>query len=454
MEGARIQIEDFSADNFMFSKSELVDEITQAVMKQLGSNIADNSALLSKEGGNESVKFNELLEKYSKSLEDIDFEYEGLSDEDLEDAFAKRFDGENPETPSEDQTAADAVAALINALPSTITADEEDEITAARTAYDALTDEQKALINSDVLAILTSAEVSLGEIQAAAANQTAADTVTAAINALPSDATLDDADAVSNARQAYNSLTPAQKELVSSEVVAALEAAEESVNIARANSEDVGNVKRKRNDNELVYSVTINGETKSFAVSLIDKLNALSELVNNTYSEADDAFYDIDAYEEDKYVIMHDYWHNKHYRQSYGVKKDVYSLKGDRVEVFAQWLTSDEITKLDSMKSKYSETIDRLANYEAEPEKMAILNSSDYEQIANSDEFIELKNIDVHFNMTVDEVRSKADELLLSFAKGNKIDFSNNKGNTSISVKKFVSKTPNKTGRYGKLFKK
>lgn len=401
MEGARIQIEDFSADNFKFSKNELVDEITQAVMKQLGDNIAGNPALFSKEGGNKGVKFNQLLEKYGLSLEDIDFEYEGLSDEDLENEFAKRFDdGDDGQDDGQDDG-------------------------------DAKDDEEETPSDQDV-----------------------ADGVATMISALPENATLSDVDAVANARQSYDGLTSTQKELISSEVLAVLEAAEESINIARANSEDVGNVKRKRNDNELVYSVTINGETKSFSVSLIDKLNALSELVNSTYSEVDDTFYDIDAYDEDKYVIMHDYWHNKHYRQSYSVKKDVYSLKGDRVEVFAKWLTSDEISKLDSMKSTYSETLNKLVNYESEPDKMKILNSSDYEQISNIEEFIELKDINNHFNMTVDEVRNKADEILLAFAKGNKIDFSDNKGNISIGVKKFVDNKPNKTGRYGKLFKK
>lgn len=81
---------------------------------------------------------------------------------------------------------ADGVAALINALPVTVTVEDADQINAARDAYNNLTNAQKELISAEVLALLTGAETSLGEAQAAAANQTAATTVETAISALPS----------------------------------------------------------------------------------------------------------------------------------------------------------------------------------------------------------------------------------------------------------------------------
>ena len=76
--------------------------------------------------------------------------------------------------------------------------------------------------------------------------------------------------------------------------------------------------------------------------------------MNDTYGEADGAWYDCDVIEETKTVEFHDWWANKHYRQSYSVKKDVYSLKGDRVETFVSFLTSDEKAQLEQMKSNYS----------------------------------------------------------------------------------------------------
>lgn len=48
-------------------------------------------------GGN--AMFEKLLEKYGKTVDDIDFEYEGLSDEELEATFAKAFEtAEEPDT--------------------------------------------------------------------------------------------------------------------------------------------------------------------------------------------------------------------------------------------------------------------------------------------------------------------------------------------------------------------
>jgi len=399
--------------------------------------------------------FSKLLEQYGKTAEDIEFDYANMSDEELENAFKTAFDGEEPaeETPS-DQDVADAVIELINALPVTVATTDEEQITAARTAYDALTDEQKALVSAEVLALLTGAEASLGEAKAAAANQTAATTVSDAINALTAanSVTLDDADAIIAARQAYDSLTAAQKALVESTVVDKLEAAEEALNVVRANQDDDAAPRKKKN-NELTYTVEIDGEVKTFSVSLIDKLNALSNLVNNTYGDVDGTFYDVDAYDEDKYVIMHDYWRNKHYRQSYAVKKDIYSLKGDRVEVFAQYLTSDEIAKLDNIKSDYAIISEKVAKYDAEPFKMEILNSDEYSQVADTAEFAELKNVEKHFDMTVDEVRKAADDLLLAYAKNNKLDFTAS-GKKPVGMKKLDNQKGKKPGRYGNLFKK
>ncbi len=46
-----------------------------------------------KKGGMQMSKFEELLKKYDKTVDDIDFDYESLSDEELEVAFQKAFDG-------------------------------------------------------------------------------------------------------------------------------------------------------------------------------------------------------------------------------------------------------------------------------------------------------------------------------------------------------------------------
>jgi uncharacterized protein YjdB len=68
-----------------------------------------------------------------------------------------------------DQVAADAVVTLFDALPAVenITLDDKASIEAARAAYNALTDEQKALVSAEDLAKLTDAEQALATLEEA-----------------------------------------------------------------------------------------------------------------------------------------------------------------------------------------------------------------------------------------------------------------------------------------------
>lgn len=362
MEGAHIQIEDFSTKNnsLVFNRSELINEITQAVIDRLGNDIADKPALYSKEGGKDALKFNELLKEYGRTIEDISFEYENLSDEELEEAFKKAF----KMTETEDNFELEKSA--------------EDNSTEAF-------DDTQAAQSDDV-----------------------------------DDDENDDEDVES---EKDTSISPT------------------------IDDDEVGAHKK------ITYSITYGKTTKEFSLSLQDKLYALSTLVNDTYSEADNVWYDVVVYDEDKYVIMKDCWSDKAYKQNYKIKKDVYSLVGDRIAVFTQYLTTDEIKKLDDMRSNYSVVENKLAQYEAEPEKMNILNSDEYSQIADTAEFVELKTMDKHFEMSVDEVREAADKMLLAYAKANKFEFSET-AKSSVGIKQFGNRSSNKRGRYGNLFTK
>ena len=72
------------------------------------------------------------------------------------------------------QAAADAVIAKINAIGTVAyTAESKAKIDEARTAYDALTEAQKALVPAETLALLTAAETKYAELKAAAEQQTA-----------------------------------------------------------------------------------------------------------------------------------------------------------------------------------------------------------------------------------------------------------------------------------------
>ena len=72
------------------------------------------------------------------------------------------------------QAAADAVIAKINAIGMVAyTTESKTKIDEARTAYDALTEAQKALVSAETLSVLTAAETKYAELKAAAEQQTA-----------------------------------------------------------------------------------------------------------------------------------------------------------------------------------------------------------------------------------------------------------------------------------------
>lgn len=302
MEGANAQT--FSKDENDINTQMLVfmQEIKESLDKYI--NLA--------KGGN--TMFEKLLEKYGKTVEDIEFDYEGLSDEELETAFANAFtdaeEEEKPEEETEDETP------------------EEDE-----KPEEEFSDEEE----------------------------------------LPEE-------------------EPEEETDKSGFPLAPLE--------------------------------------------IHDKIRALYELVYATYDE----WFDVSIY--DDYIIMHGWGENTGYKQSYTENEGVFELVGERVPVVLQWLTSEEAKAVEELKANYSALEQKVAQYEAEPQKMEILQSEEYACLSEIDEFKELMSN--HFDYSVDEVRAKVDEILLNYAKTTQT-FSKSVGSKTLPSLR-------KKGRYGNLF--
>lgn len=111
MSGSKLSIKDFSEENNSIFSSISEDEHSKLIetldnlnktLSSLNINSKTNPTVEKFEkGGNTEInmtKFEELLEKYNKTVEDITFEYEGLSDEELEEVFSTTF-GESESTP-------------------------------------------------------------------------------------------------------------------------------------------------------------------------------------------------------------------------------------------------------------------------------------------------------------------------------------------------------------------
>ena len=125
--------------------------------------------------------------------------------------------------------AALAVVNLINAIddPVVYTTACYDEITGARTAYEALTAEQKALVDATTLQVLTDAEAAYDALED---DHAAADAVITLINAIDDPVVYTDAchQEILDAREAYDNLTQAQKDLVDASTLQKLTDAEDA----------------------------------------------------------------------------------------------------------------------------------------------------------------------------------------------------------------------------------
>ena len=111
MAGSNVKLKDFSQSNNSVvndlsetEQSKLIETL-EALNKTLSSLNIDtfNKEDFEKGGSTEkNMKFEELLSKYNKAVEDITFEYDSLTDEELEAKFEEEFGTDKPEADPED----------------------------------------------------------------------------------------------------------------------------------------------------------------------------------------------------------------------------------------------------------------------------------------------------------------------------------------------------------------
>ena len=120
MKNARVDLLDFSEENNSLFSSISEDEHSKLIetldnlnktLSSLNINSKTNPTIENFEkGGNtetDMTKFDELLKNYNKTVEDITFEYEGLSDEELEEVFSTTFDEVDDANKSNDDSDSD-----------------------------------------------------------------------------------------------------------------------------------------------------------------------------------------------------------------------------------------------------------------------------------------------------------------------------------------------------------
>lgn len=363
MAGAKVSLTDFSTENnSLFSHAEINEKLVDTLERLNTTLEGFNIKTIFEKGGNEGMtKLEELLEKYGKTQEDLDFETEGLSDEELEAKFAEVF-GEAEGNPVPEDGGEEG--------------SEDDFATCKSKKKKKCSEDEDAETEED------------------------------------------------------------------------LEDEEES----EPNEEDLACKPKKKKR----CSVEAFDKTYTYEVSLDEKIYALENLVNSQYSEQDNAYYYVKAY--DDYVVMINYWEGNAYKQSYKADGETYSLVGDRVAVYANWLTKDEEDALASMRSNYSAMEDKLNKYvkaELDSQKEAIFEDVSYAKYLETEEFKSL--INDKDNYSVEELKDKAE---IAFAKCVKRDgaFTVTEEPTVKTVRHAFSKANLKDKKnkkpYGNIFSK
>ena len=211
-------------------------------------------------------------------------------------------------------------------------------------------------------------------------------------------------------------------------------------------------------NNDIQFNVTLGEINKSFSLSLDDKRRAAYELINANY---DDDWYAVNMFDEDGYLEMYGYFTEKNYRQKFTREGDVFALDGERIEIFARFLTQEQIDKLEADKAEF-EAIkaenEELKQYKSDKEfeiahneRMAVI--ADYSSISETEEYKSLlENID---NYSVEEITEKADAIVGKYARqGKQFSFEKKSGSgykPAIGIKS-IENTNKDTPAYGGIF--
>ena len=210
------------------------------------------------------------------------------------------------------------------------------------------------------------------------------------------------------------------------------------------------------NEAEIEEPITDEPEEKfeiKFELSHDDVRTALYQLLN-AYSEDGYSYAWIIEVYDNKFV--YEDWTDegyKFFRQVYSKDGDNIAFDGDRVEVFNEWLSKAEKDALDELKSNYAELKTFKDNYDAsqlKAEKTIVLESVEYADIKESDEFKAL--VAEMDNYSVDELKVKAD-LLFAASMKKKFNFEVKVDNKPHSVGIDFNAKPNKKKQaYAGLF--
>lgn len=199
-------------------------------------------------------------------------------------------------------------------------------------------------------------------------------------------------------------------------------------------------------------SVNAEAGTVEFEMSHDDVRMALYSLLEsswdeNSYSWICEVYDNYFVYQKETYSDSG--YKCNYYKQNYSKNNDNVELSGDAVEVFSAFVTESEKTALDMMRTQYDELKkfhDDTITAQDQAKKDAILNDEKYSEIADTEQFAELKKDAAKFSVEELETKAKLIFADVVMAKGEHIEKKVNKIGFNFSEK------PKKAQAYGGLF--
>ena len=199
-------------------------------------------------------------------------------------------------------------------------------------------------------------------------------------------------------------------------------------------------------------SVNAEAGTVEFEMSHDDVRMALYSLLEsswdeNSYSWICEVYDNYFVYQKETY--SNSGYKSKYYKQNYSKNNDNVELSGDAVEVFSTFVTESEKTALEMMRTQYDglkKFHDETIAAQDQAKKDAILNDEKYSEIADTEQFAELKKDAAKFSVEELETKAKLIFADVVMAKGEHIEKKVNKIGFNFSEK------PKKAQAYGGLF--
>ena len=248
----------------------------------------------------------------------------------------------------------------------------------------------------------------------------------------------------------YENMTDEELEAKFEEVFGKECTAEEGEDPA-SEGEEIFEVQTAENTNS--EPETFENMIRTYEISHSDIRYSLYQLLSS-YEEMDNEYYYItDVY--DTYFVFENWSGGTIYGQKYNKENDEITFNGERYNLHKELLTDSEYAELTTMRSNYEVIQSKLVAYQEAEQKAlkdALFLSDEYSSISDKAEFEELKAN--HEEFSLDELKTKLDNIILDYAKKNclKFNFEENEIEKKINQTKLpINTKANKKSRYGSL---